>query len=51
MLNTGKTIVTAIKNSDNKWKKGEDVRIFDEKYIRTDPNGTKKDNLGSIPEF
>ena len=35
-------------------KKGEDVHIVkvdDEKFIRTDKNETKKDNLGNLPEF
>lgn len=56
-------VITKIENSysfvtvykDNgKWKKGETVHIVevdDEKYIRTDKNKTKNDNLGSLPEI
>jgi len=52
-IKEGKTFVTIYKSND-KWKKGEDVRIVDidgQEYIRTDRNRTKKDNLGELPEF
>ena len=29
----------------------EDIRIIDSKYLRTDANDTKKDNLGNLPSF
>jgi hypothetical protein len=39
---------------DNQNKKGEDVRtvsVGNEKYLRTDNNSTRADNLGSLPEY
>jgi len=36
------------------WTKGEDVRVIEiegKKYLRTDSNKIKKDNLGELPEF
>jgi hypothetical protein len=49
----GTTFVTAYWR-DGKWQKGEDVRIVTihgERFIRTDNNSTKSDNLGSLPEY
>jgi hypothetical protein len=50
----GKTYSTITKSPDGKWRRGEDVRVVTvggEKFIRTDANQTKGDNLGSLPEF
>jgi hypothetical protein len=50
----GQTYCTIVKGTDGKWKRGEDVRVITidgEKFIRTDANRTKKDNLGNLPEF
>ena len=33
------------------WREGEDVRVVDNTYHRTDSNNTKADNLGSLPRF
>ena len=30
---------------------GEDVRVIDNSYIRSDANNIKKDNLGSLPAY
>lgn len=38
-------------NSSNVWTIGEDVRVVDDTYLRTDSNNIKKDNLGSLPRF
>lgn len=49
----GTTFVTAYLR-DGKWQKGEEVRvvtIHGERFIRTDSNSTKADNLGSLPEY
>lgn len=32
------------------WREGEDVRVVDNTYLRTDSNNTKADNLGSLPD-
>jgi len=53
-IESGKTYCTIVKTQDGKWRKGEDVRVITidgEKFIRTDANRTRKDNLGSLPEF
>ncbi len=36
---------------NNNWVVGEDVRVVDNSYLRTDSNNTKADNLGALPEF
>lgn len=33
------------------WVEGEDVKVVDNSYLRTDSNNTKADNLGSLPRF
>lgn len=33
------------------WCEGEDVRAVDGKYLSTDANNTKADNLGNLPKF
>ena len=33
------------------WVVGEDVRVVDNEYLRTDSNRTKADNLGKLPRF
>lgn len=30
------------------WHVGEDVRVVDNEYLRTDPNNIKRDNLGEL---
>lgn len=46
------TFETISKNKNsNTWKTGAEVYIVDKKYITTEPNGTKRDNLGNLPTF
>ena len=33
------------------WVEGEDVRAVDNRYLRTDANNTKSDNLGNLPRY
>ena len=33
------------------WIVGEDVRVVDNSYLRTDANNIKSDNLGSLPRY
>ena len=33
------------------WVAGEDVRVVDNSYLRTDANNIKADNLGSLPRY
>ena len=52
-IGRGQTFVTVV-SRDGKSAKGEDVRIVvihGEKFIRTDNNTTKVDNLGALPEY
>ena len=33
------------------WVVGEDVRVVDNRYLRTDANNIKADNLGELPRY
>ncbi|MBS7814769.1 DUF3892 domain-containing protein [Wohlfahrtiimonas chitiniclastica] len=51
-INKGVTYVTATKNqSTGLWHKGSAVNIYNDKYIRTSANTTKRDNLEGLPTF
>ncbi len=53
-LEAGNSFVTIVLGSDGKWQKGAAVRIVvihGEKFIRTDADQTKEDNLGDLPRF
>lgn len=48
------TFCTILRSNDNKWRRGEDIHVVvvgGEKFIRTDANAEKQDNLGELPEF
>jgi|SRR6185436_5796129 len=52
-IQRGTTFVTAYLR-EGKWQRGEDVRtvvVHGERYLRTDGNSIKADNLGSLPEY
>lgn len=34
-----------------RWIVGEDVRVVDNRYLRTDANDIKADNLGELPRY
>jgi hypothetical protein len=36
---------------NNKWNIGAKVEVMADGYITTDPNKTKRDNLGNLPKF
>ena len=36
---------------NGRWIIGEDVRVVDNWYLRTDANNIKADNLGSLPRY
>src|SRR3954470_24475242 len=49
LLQSGSTFCTIFKSADNQWRRGADVRVVDidgEMFIKTQPDRTKKDNLG-----
>lgn len=53
-IEDGTTFVTVYKGADGKWNKGESVaivKIDNTKYLRTDANKIKKDNLGKLPQY
>ena len=51
-INRGMTYVTATTSHiDGKWYKGAPVEIYNDRYIRTSPNNTRKDNLEDLPTF
>lgn len=33
------------------WTTGEDIRVVNNKYLKTDANNTAEDNLGELPEY
>lgn len=52
-IRQGTTFVTSYLR-DGRWQKGEDVRIVPiqgERFIRTDSNSVRADNLGALPEY
>ncbi len=34
-----------------KWKKGADVHVMEKKYLTTERNSDKRDNLGALPNI
>jgi hypothetical protein len=42
---------TKYKNPWGNWQSGEDVRVVDNSYLRTDSNNIKKDNLENLPRY
>lgn len=55
-IDNGTTYVTIFKNPNDttKWVRGAEVRVVlidQEKYIRTDADKTKRDNLGDLPRY
>lgn len=53
LLGVGYTFVTIFKQAGT-WRQGAPVRVVTidgEKYIRTDADNTKADNLGELPRF
>ena len=36
---------------NGRWVEGEDVHVVDNRYLRTDANNIKADNLGSLPRY
>ncbi len=45
------TIFKGVNGSFNKGAKVEKIKINNEWFITTEPDKTKKDNLGNLPEF
>lgn len=45
------TFATWVKNEEGGYSKGANVHVIEEVYLTTDRNSTKRDNLGSLPEF
>ncbi|QPB79513.1 DUF3892 domain-containing protein [Proteus sp. GOKU] len=42
---------TAIQDKNGDWSYGATVRVIDSVYLTTEPNGTTRDNLDSLPKF
>lgn len=52
-IGQGMTCCTILQSGDQ-WRRGEDIHVVvvgGEKFIRTDANSVKRDNLGELPEF
>lgn len=53
-IEDGQTVMTAVQGADGKYYKGavvNVVKIDGIKYIRTDKNSTKRDNLDKLPTY
>ena len=53
-IDDGKTFTTILTGNDGKWKKGQDVHVITvdgERFLRTDANKQKSDNLENLPKF
>ena len=53
-IESGKTVMTAVKGSDGKYYAGEKVHVITVngyKYLRTDANSTPRDNLENLPTY
>ncbi len=53
-IDLNSTFITIFEDGNNTFKKGaevEKIRINNEWFITTEPDQTKKDNLGNLPEF
>ena len=53
-IKSGKTFITILKGTDDKWKQGQDVHLVavsGVEYIRSDKNNRAADNLENLPEF
>lgn len=54
LLESGSTVCTIYQSSPGQWKQGAAVRtvsVEGVRYIRTDRDSTKADNLGNLPRF
>lgn len=51
LINAGKTSFQTITYVNDKWVYGAMVHVIDGIYLTTDPNDTKRDNLGNLPTF
>jgi len=49
-VNKGNSVKTKYYRN-NTWVSGENVRVIDNRYLRTDSNNTKSDNLGNLPTY
>lgn len=36
---------------NGRWEEGEVIRVVDNRYLRTDANNIKADNLGALPRY
>lgn len=52
LIRLGKaTFQTRTKNAHDRWDVGAEVSVMEKIFLTTEPNGTKRDNLGELPEF
>lgn len=53
-IGAGNTVITLTKKADGNWKNGSEVIVYTvdtEKFIKTESNSKKADNLGELPEY
>ena len=51
LLNGKSTIMTIYLNGDGNYRKGELVELYDDKWIRTSPEGREQDDLGQLSQY
>ncbi|MEX5606809.1 DUF3892 domain-containing protein [Pseudomonas protegens] len=52
LIRLGKaTFQTRTLNAKGTWDKGSEVSVIEERFLTTQPNHKKRDNLGELPEF
>ncbi|OFI07465.1 hypothetical protein CLOACE_02940 [Clostridium acetireducens DSM 10703] len=47
-------VITLIKKDNGNWERGSEVIVYEvdnEKFIKTERNSKKEDNLGELPEY
>jgi len=53
-IESGNTFYTIYKGNDGKYQRGAEINVItveEKKFLRTDANKIKEDNLGELPEF
>jgi hypothetical protein len=53
LISTGKIVFKTItwNSATKEWNIGAKVEVMSDGYITTDPNKTRRDNLGNLPKF
>lgn len=50
LINADSTVITLLEKG-NDWVEGSKVEVYDEKFIRSDKDATKENNLENLPTY